>query len=101
MMKGAVKNMCGPAFPHESPVEPAAENDAEQDRRDDRPAEHADLAEARGERRLGILAKRRLRSAAGARRSPSSCWRLERAIMGRLAGKGVSRSPSGRPPRLR
>ena len=39
------------------PVEPAADEDAEQDRRDDRPAEHADLAEARGDGRLGIVAE--------------------------------------------
>ena len=45
MMSGAVKKM--PVF--KRPVEPAPDGDADKDRRDDRPSEHADLAEARGE----------------------------------------------------
>src|SRR5579871_4084110 len=39
----------------ERPVQPSADHDPDQDRNDDCPAENADLAEARAERRLRAL----------------------------------------------
>ena len=61
MMSGAVKKI--PVV--EGPVEPAPDHEADQNRRHDRPAEHADLAEARGERGLPFVA-----GGASARREP-------------------------------
>ena len=90
------------------PVEPAADDDAEQDRRDDRPAQHADLAEARGEGRLGIVAERPLalapraaplprilplRLSSGAimaRPRPKTAGRRRRAAGRRAAGRRIS-----------
>ena len=98
MISGAVKKIPGV----QRRVEPAADDDAEQDRRDDRPAQNADLAEPRSDRRLRIVAE----LAVALRRQPRrlldpAVALVERGDHGAASPvNGRSPSPSGRPPGL-